>query len=78
MGAGGEPPLTWVEGLGRAVQQADVKAAQVKDVEQGCYHHPPYGDYQSNQGVDEEEQVGQQEETLPANKVVSHRLLVEA
>lgn len=50
------------------MQQTDVNAAQVKDVVQGCNHHPPYGNYQSDHGVDQEEQVGQQEETLPENK----------
>lgn len=51
------------------MQQTDVDAAQVKDVVQGRYHHPPYCNYQSNHGVDEEQQVRQQEETLSADKM---------
>lgn len=65
---GHDLPRTWVVGLGGPVQQADVEAAQVKDVVQGRYHHPPDGNDESNQGVDEEEQVGEQKETLPASE----------
>lgn len=46
------------------MQQANVDAAQVNDVVQGRYHHPPYSSNQSHHGVDQKEEIRQEEKTL--------------
>lgn len=55
---------TWVVGLCGAVQQTDVNTTKMDDVVQSCYHHSPYCDNQSHHGVDQEQQVRQEEQTL--------------
>lgn len=49
------------------MQQANVNAAQVDDVVQGRDHHPPYSSDQSHHGVDQEEEIRQEEEALSGN-----------
>ena len=56
---------TWVEGLHAAVQEADVHAAQVHDVEEGGDGHAPRPQQDPHQDVDGEQQVGQQEQPAP-------------
>ncbi len=51
------------------MQQTDVNSTKMDDVVQSCYHHPPYGNDQSDNSVDQEQQVRQQEQTLPANHI---------
>lgn len=62
--------FTRVIGLCSAVQEADVDTAKMDDVKQSCDHHSPYSDNQSHHNVDEEQQVRQQEETLPEKRFI--------
>lgn len=67
---------TWVKGLRSPVQQANVNATQVNNVVQGCYHHSPYSSNQSHHGVDQKEEVRQEEQTLSANPKKTSKLMV--
>lgn len=69
---------TWIVGLCGTVQQTDVNAAEMDDVVQSCYHHSPDCDYQPDQGVDQEEQVRQEKQTLSANHHKIFRFLRQA
>lgn len=46
------------------MQETDINTTEMDDVVQSCYYYSPYANNQSQQGVDQEEQVREEEQTL--------------
>lgn len=60
--------LTWVKRLHVAVEETDVHASHVDDVEERRDDHAPHSQQHPDQNVDREHQVRQQEQVTPVRK----------